>query len=406
MQKKHLLFTLSALFIFLTGCNIDESPLPSETNTRGRIISAELQDEWSVAQVDSLILSIDPFLFIFIQGRYPVKIYHVIYETVSFDGSYTIASGVACLPYSDSIKSFPLASYQHGTVLHRDGVPSRDGSELQIGVLLGSAGYAGAFADYLGLGDSPGFHPYMHAKSEATAVTDMIRATRDLMKKTNVDWNKQLFLYGYSQGGHATMATHRYIQTNLPGEFTVTASAPMSGPYDVSGEQESVIVSFNSYPTPGYLPFVLYSYNMIYGIAADISVMFRPPYDTLIPPLMNGLYSMGQVNNASPSVPRMMLKDSVMAAYDADANHPLKLALRNNDLWNWVPRTPVRMFYCEGDDQVSYRNTIVTYDKFIAAGASPELVSIYQTDMNADHTQCAQPSFLAAKVWFDSMKKD
>jgi hypothetical protein len=36
-----------------------------------------------------------------------------------------------------------------------------------------------AMPDYIGMGGSPGLHPYVHAASEATASIDMIRAARE-----------------------------------------------------------------------------------------------------------------------------------------------------------------------------------------------------------------------------------
>ncbi len=132
--------------------------------------------------------------------------------------------------------------------------------------------------------------------------------------------------------------------------------------------------------------------------------LLKPPYDSIIPPMMNGEFTIGEVNNVSNPIPRYMVKDSVMAAYESNPNHPLKLALRNNDLWNWVPETPLKMFFCTGDDQVSWRNSQVAYDKFIAQGASPKIVSLHETNPTANHSDCAQPTFLLAKFWFDSLR--
>jgi pimeloyl-ACP methyl ester carboxylesterase len=408
MLRRTSVFVL--VLLMFTACDHRDGPSAGENDPRGRIVSATLVKDWSVAEVEQAITDIDPFLLNFLVPEYPVLQYNLIYETVDVHGAPTIASGAACLPYSDSIvvgsaaKSFPLASYQHGTVLKKSNVASRGDAQLELGLIFASEGYAGALPDYLGLGDSPGFHPYTHANSEATAVTDMIRATLEMMNRQNIPWNEQLFLYGYSQGGHATMAAHRYIQANLRDEMVVTASAPMAGPYDASGVQADVITAFEEYPTPGYLPFILYSYNEAYRIVPDVVALLKAPYDSIIPPMMNGEFSIGEVNSVSSSIPREMVKDSVMAAYENDPNHPLKLALRNNDLWNWVPETPVKMFYCTGDDQVSWRNAQVAYDKFIGQGASPEIVSLYETSPSANHNDCAQPTFLLAKFWFDSLR--
>ena len=101
---------------------------------------------------------------------------------------------------------FPLCSYQHGTITERYEVPSFEGGELFLGIVFAPGGYVVCMPDYLGLGLGEGLHPYCHAKSEATATVDMLRATRQVCDEQDIHLNDQTFLFGYSQGGHATMA--------------------------------------------------------------------------------------------------------------------------------------------------------------------------------------------------------
>lgn len=405
-------FFLAALLlsVIASGCS-DDDPDPIINNvppSRGRVLGLDLVSSWDSLRIDSLINSIDPFLTIFFRKDYDVDFYKVNYATVSYDGSMTTASGGLAVPRArrnESVERAPLVGYSHGTVLHKEGVPSRGGGETAIGLLLATDGYLVAMPDFLGLGDSPGFHPYTHAKSEATAVVDMLRASREVAQVEKVDLNGKVFLVGYSQGGHATLATTREIETYHASEFNLKGSAPMSGPYDVSGVQEQYLLAFTPYPTPGYLPYILYSYNTVYDIIPDPVTILKPPYDSIVPPNMNQITTMGQLNQLCNPVPRRMILDSVMNAYENDPVHPLKVALRDNDLYlGWVPQSPVRMFYCKGDDQVSYENAIVAYNEFQNAGAP--FVSVVRMDDDAnlsDHNECAPNSLLLGKVWFDSL---
>lgn len=395
------------LFILLgsLGCrNTIEEPVVNHINGRGRLISAELLQSYSLLEMDSLINSIDPFLNIFFRKDYPVEVYKLTYETITFDGQPTMATGALAIPVTDT--SAALASYAHGTTIRKEGVPSRLGGESNIGLLMAMDGYAMCMPDYLGLGDGPGFHPYIHAKSEATATVDMLRAARQLASDVGLELDGKLFLTGYSQGGHAALAAHREIEQLHQDEFNLTGSAPMSGPYDASGVQEQVLVGFDPYPTPGYLPFILWSYNMVYDIVPDPAALLKPPYDSIIPPLMDQIYSIGYINTQSNAVPRYMLLDSVLNAYENDQDHPLKLALRDNDLWKgWVPQAPVRFFYCEGDDQVAYENSIVAYNAFTQNGA--QNVSLFRVDSDAApqlHSDCAPGALLRGKLYFDSLR--
>lgn len=404
MKLHRILFVLSfSLAVILTGCaEYGEEPLIEKNNPRGAIVSTTLMQRYTLSQVDSMIDALGSGASGFLNPEYGVAAYRILYQTIDPFGRLTTASGAFVVPVGDSLEAMPLASYQHGTNTKDSDVASEGNSEIVIGVVMASTGYLCAMPDFLGLGVNPGIHPYIHAKSEATAVIDMLRACRDFAPAVGREWDKRLYLFGYSQGGHATMATHREIQTYYEPEFVVTGSAPMAGPYDCSGVQEHVITSFDPYPTPGYLPYVVYSYNYVYHILPDPNAILKPPYDSIIPPMFDGSKTIGEINDASNPVPRLMILDSVMAAYEADPNHPLKVALRKNDLYDWIPKTPVKMFYCSSDDQVNYQNTIVAYNHFIAAGATT--VSIYETANNLTHGECALPTMLYGKFYMDSLK--
>ena len=334
-------------------------------------------------------------------ASYGVTVHRLIYNTVDPFGEPTIASGAVVLPTAAPC-SLSLASYMHGTILDREDVPSRLSNECLVGYFLGGYGYVAALPDYLGLGDSPGQHPYMHAQSEATASIDMLRATREFCAQRGIGLNGQLFLVGYSQGGHTCMATHRMIESLYPEEFQVTASAPCSGPFDASGVQAAVITSDQPYPAPYYLPYVLLSYGRIYpGLFNEVSEVFDAPYDVLLPPLFEGNNGSGAVDDVMPDVPSEIIVDAVLEAFITEADHPFRVALRDNDVYDWTPVSPVRMIYCEADDHVSYRNSVVALDAMQANGATS--VSAVSAGASFDHGSCAFPALFAAKAWFDEL---
>ena len=181
-----------------------------------------------------------------------------------------------------------------------EGIPSPLSYEILVGKYMGSSGFVSVLPDYLGLGDSPGRHPYIHAATEATATIDMLRAAREYCAAHGIGLNGEVFLGGYSQGGHAAMATHRMVQQGFPDEFNVVASAPCSGPYDVSGTQAAVITANEPYPAPYYLPFILLSYKDLYpGLPTEVSDILVAPYDTLLPPLFDGTHSSGDISTTA-----------------------------------------------------------------------------------------------------------
>ncbi len=327
----------------------------------------------------------------------------IVYRTIDAHGRPTRASALLVIPQG-ATKALPFASYQHGTITLREDVPSRLNDEADLGLILGASGYLVVLPDYVGLGDSPGLHPYQHAASQATAVVDALRAARDSLEGKGATWNDQLFLTGYSQGGHATLAAQRELELHHADEFPITASAPSAGALDLSGTTTTDFLSARLQPNPYYFAYFLAAYVDVYGIAPTLADLLKAPYDTTVPPLFDGLHDGGQINAVLPSRPIEILKPEILAAFTSDPNHPLRVAIRDNDLHTgWVPRSPTRFYHCQGDLDVLAANSKVAFDTFKAAGAtSVELVDPLPF---ANHTFCAPFALLGTKNWFDSLKR-
>lgn len=370
------------------------------TNAQGVLVEDTIIAHLTIPEIND-ILSQNGLPTGILPTDYEVDVHRVIYTTPDVDGTPTTASGLICLPVGDTCM-VPMLAYLHGTKIKKNDTFYYLGGEWHLGVISATSGYAMCLPDYLGLGAGPGIHPYQHAASEATASIDIMRACRTISSQRNVQLNDQLFLVGYSQGGHSVMATHRMIQEELSNEFTVTASAPGSGPYDMSGSQLDMVASLNPYSVPGYLPFLIQSYQHIYGNLYDsIQQIYVPPYDETLPPLLNGDYDMWQVNQAMPPVPRDIIQPDYADAFFSDTTHPAYLALKANDVYEWVPEAPVMFNYCGSDEEVTYLNTIVASDYMIGAGA-PD-IQVIERDTALGHFQCATPSILFSKLWFDTM---
>jgi len=306
---------------------------------------------------------------------YDVDLYKLNYTTVDANGNPTIASGAFAVPVTTDCSDFPLTVYQHGTVLNKENVPSRDNAEAVLPKILAAGGYYTCTPDYIGMGDSPGLHPYMHAESEATAAIDMMRAARQFLNDSlNVQDNGQVFITGYSQGGHAAMALHKYIEDNdMLEEFDVVASAPASGPYAMSASQMDLILSNEPYTNPGYLVYVLSSYQLVYNnIYTTYSDVLQSPYDTIVVPYFNGDNISLSMDDLNPLLPQQV-QDLVQPAYYSDLvnndSNTLRLDLMANDNYNWVPIRPITMYYCTEDEQVSFDNTLTALDYMTENGA-------------------------------------
>jgi pimeloyl-ACP methyl ester carboxylesterase len=74
-------------------------------------------------------------------------------------------------------------------------------------------GYAVAMTDYEGLGTTDRTHPYLLGQSEAYAILDIVRATRQLFGALISD---QVAIVGHSQGGQGALFAGSYAPTWAP----------------------------------------------------------------------------------------------------------------------------------------------------------------------------------------------
>ena len=368
------------------------------------LVSKHFYQTFTHSKIDSAYASFGLPSFI-LPNNYEVDVYHILYNTVMPDSvTPTVASGLFIVPKNKTCAS-TILSYQHGTQMTKAEAPSkRGGMEWIIGLAMAEDGYVAVLPDYIGLGyDVVNRHPYQHARSEATATLDMIRASREACADLNVDLNGQVLLAGYSQGGHATMAAHKMIQHSFPNEFNIGGSVPMSGPYSMSGVMKDVILQTTPYPAPYYLPYVLLSFQDIYQPYNSVDDFLKTPYNTTLPPLYDGYNGAGTVNAAMPNVPRNIIKDQLLDSVDIDSNHIFNQILRDNDVYKWVPNKPVHMLYCGSDTYVPKENAFVAYNYMSSFGAP---VAISNVSDDYEHTPCAQFAMLQMKAIIDTLRSD
>ena len=199
-------------------------------------------------------------------SRYDVELYVMEYTTIDTKGELTSASGAVIVP-QPFLGLLPIFSFQHGTTLRRSDAPSGGGRDgAFVGLLFSAEGYLSVMPDLIGLGSSTDRHPYMIADVSATAVIDMLRAIVQWSETQSWTVSKKVLMAGYSSGGYTALAAQRAIEAEYSDEFTLIASAPMAGSYDLSGTMLNLMLQEEPYPQPYYLPYILLSYNEAYDL--------------------------------------------------------------------------------------------------------------------------------------------
>jgi pimeloyl-ACP methyl ester carboxylesterase len=363
-----------------------------------QLVSYEFIQTYSIAEMQQVISGFGAAGVI--NPTYEVDLYRVWYRT-EYNDSTTLVTGALAIPKNPDCKP-PLISYQHGTTFTKLGVPSYGSSELQICLVFASEGNVLVAPDYIGLGGSNiPLHPYQHAFSQAHSTINLLRATRELQTALDFELSNQLFLFGYSQGGHATAAALKYIEQNYASEFQVTAAMPMSGAYDLSGAQTDFINNGQPYATPAYLPYIVMGYQTVYHDLYDsIQEIFVPPYDSTMPYyFLDGTYG-SFINSQCDPYPINMFTQQAQDGFFNDPNFPFSVRLQENDLLDWTPQSKIRMYYCTGDEQVYYRNSVVA-DSIWNYNGAPDAAAVFLT--NENHGGCVDNAIIAARLFFGNL---
>jgi hypothetical protein len=388
---RHFLYTL--LFILISSTLTAQTVTPQagnliEYSTIKKYSAEELRSFFKEQHIPKVMLA----------AKQGISVYEMIYLTTYTDGTLVKASGMLYVP-ENTKKPAPTMIYDHGTEICRE-EPFDGTGEQSICLAFATDGYIVLCPDYIGKGKGERAQLYLDAPTEAGASVDMLIAATDLLPKINIQRGNQLFVSGYSQGGHAAMATHHLLQEKYADRFPVTASSPMSGPYDV----ESTVYEGRrkKYEYPGYLMFMLATFYETKGGVALMKEALRAPYDTVLPPLINGAWPMEVIDDNMPDTAFKAVKSNFLNDFEQDKNSPFRKYLASNNVYDWKPDAPMQLCYCQCDDQVTSKNSITAYETMKKNGSKN--VELWQSGKKFHHFNCALFAVIYTKMFFDEFR--
>ena len=432
MKKKSVVWSL---FNFKYGLTILASLILSACcgNLNGYIIGAPtvIGSKLTTAQIDATTAATG-LQSLTGTAKCDVTVVQINYQTSGVQpGEMTNASAAVLVPSGvDCPGPFPLIAYGRGTnafKAHTMANPE-DPETIRLMAFFAAQGYVVVATDYLSYAlSSYPYHPYMHADTEASSIIDSIRATRNAALLLGLTLNGKVMVTGYSQGGHASMATQRAIEQSDAGEIILVAAAHIAGPYSISG----ALIDGVKNPILGVqalVPFQITSWQRIYGNVYDkVTDVFNSPYDryieTLFPTLLDQAALYNLLPGGTPAQARdAMLKSSYLNDLTNNTSNGAVVAAKKQDLLSWNPKAPTIL--CGGlhDPTVKFPiNAQATYDAFRSRGGSNvSLVDVdakiqqtyqsvyindFQTYNNSYHAQY-EPLFCTqvAKEMFDQYK--
>jgi hypothetical protein len=330
--------------------------------------------------------------------RCPIDVYQIRYGSVGGRNEATESSGALMLPAGTDAACQgprPVVLYAHGTKPERDfniAAVTQEGNNegVLIAAIFAGAGYIVVAPNYAGYHTSTlSYHPYLVADQQSADMMDALAAARSVLPSLTsaVTDNGKLFITGYSQGGYVAMATHRAMQA---AGATVTASGPMSGPYALSAFGDAIFLGQVNLDAVINLNLLIEGYQNTYGnLFTDPSEIFAnqqatdavfsntppaPEFAQITPPIQPALFAeffargFGPVHLITNAYRLAYLRDAetapdggVPVVMDglppANPTHPLRQALKTNDLRNWVPTSPVLLCAGNADPTVYFFNT-------------------------------------------------
>lgn len=378
-----------------------------------------------------------------------VNVYHIEYYTVGGADESTTASGALMVPSGSGAScqgARPIVLYAHGTTTERnfniaDLTDQQNSEGILLAAFFAARGYIVVAPNYAGYDTSTlTYHPFLVGDQQSKDMIDALTAARTaLSSNSQVSDNGKLFITGYSQGGYVAMATQRALQAAA---MTVTAGAPMSGPYAlaafVDAEFEGEVGG--GAPVVATLLLTAYqnSYGNIYSAATDvIAAQYAPGIATLFPSTLSrsqiyadGLLPQTALFDSTPPTPQYAAmtpatSPAVLApvfaqgfgpdglitnAYrlsflqDAQANPdggfptlgndtpaaapalPWRQALKLNDLRNWTPGAPTMLCGGDQDPEVFFLNTQLMQAYWAAYAPAGTPVSVLDLDSSTPST--------------------
>jgi hypothetical protein len=360
----------AALLAACGGGSGDEAP-----PARGTIITAVLAGQATTAQIDAGTAS-KGIQALTGAARCNVDIRYVIYMTRDPAGEPATASAGVLVPSGTDAACTgerPVVLYAHGTsTVHAKNMASvtTDSEASLMMAMYAAQGFIVVAPNYLGYDKSSlNYHPYLNAEASAVDMIDGLRAAKaHLAAASTVKPSTKLLITGYSQGGHVALATHKVMERDYGSEFTVTASGPMSGPYNLQAFMDTIM---GSGPVAAgalvFAPMLLTSFQASYGnVYTQLTDVFQSPYaataERLFPTdtAVDTLMAEGKLP-ADPTLTKLfgtggLITDAFRSGYTSSG---LRTDAGRNTLLGFTPKRANTVALCGGaqDPTVFFSNT-------------------------------------------------
>lgn len=373
----------------------DSSYLLGDPRPPGTIVSLKRLG-WYPAMVNRLVLGLAK-----VAPAIPIDCsftpYRLIYWSTT-NGTPVLVSALLSVPSERVPRGLVL--WMHGT--NADRSKSVSEPSLQEGVAVSAAfaggGYAVMAPDLVGLGVSRSPQAYLYNPSTLSVTLDLLEvAARGLGGLLQVP-ERQLFIAGFSQGGHDAAVIHRALEAAERPPMQVRATAAVAGAYDLAGTSIPFALQGRSAGSSAYLGLAAQSWATYYG--QDLQSLMTVPASNLVARALNGSHG-HDVLKLLPRNPREMFRADFLHAQATGGRHWFLEAARANDVREWAPQAPYRAYFGTRDVDVSPQDSLHFAEAARSRGGDAEALAVGPYT----HGESALRAVPLIRKWFDELSK-
>jgi len=340
----------------------------------------------------------------YVEPIHGATLYRITYQSVipEQNNRRITATGLVAIPdgmdAKGNVRHLPVISYQHGTVLGKQDVPSFPENSYEARLLIAlfaGHGYVVIAPDYFGLGESVGKEAYIVVGSQQQSCMDFLAAAKQMLADENIA-PTALFLGGWSQGGFVTQAfLQRLEQMGMPVAAAATVAAP-SDPF-------AFINGFLHFPRaidPSWRSILFinlaFAYENYYGVPGLASSFIKPES-----------YALAKRIYLREGVTVKDLPDGLDHLVREEYSDPVYFAetmfgrlLREAQPYRWVYQTPMKMYYSEADEIL--RPTQARLATHYQQSMGNDKVSAILIGETLNHRGAFAHAVPEWKTWFDT----
>ncbi|MEY9179378.1 hypothetical protein ABIG06_001085 [Bradyrhizobium sp. USDA 326] len=313
-------------------------------------------------------------------ARHDVELRRIVtFTRIPETGERVKVSGLLAVP-AGARGALPVLSWQHGTILSFDQVPSNllrladqtyelrdnvDSIETLFNIQrFAGNGYAVVAADYVGKG------PYRNGRSEAYAVKGAtVQCCLDILKAGLLELRKlglrqsSLFLNGWSQGALNT----QWLKQELQRRGIKVRAAATESPFNNLAEsfhywanpRAYLPASESSYPMPPAwitpcMIVLLGSYRRYYGLNDLFKTAVKPQYQAFAEKYWSDYNLEGEIAKSIPPAGDFLV-DGFFERFTNDTNSKLMRQLGDNGTTFWDYDSPIKFYYGLADEALPPR---------------------------------------------------